>query len=45
MHLEDPLVKVVYLMVEYNIRHVPVVNEKDEPVGIISVRDVLKDIL
>jgi CBS domain-containing protein len=42
---EDPLVKVVALMVDHNIRHVPVVDDEGKPVGIVSVRDVIREIL
>ncbi len=32
VHADDPLVKAVYLMVEYNIRHVPVVDAEGKPI-------------
>jgi CBS domain-containing protein len=45
VHADDPLVKAVYFMVEYNIRHVPVVDAEGKPIGIISARDILRNII
>ncbi len=42
---DDPLVVAVAKMVEHNIRHLPVVDEKGTPLGMLSVRDVIKHIL
>ena len=42
---DDPLVIAVALMVQHNIRHVPVVDENNVPQGIVSVRDVIREIL
>ena len=38
---EVPYDRVRSLMTEFNIRHIPVVNDEDKPIGIISERDVL----
>jgi CBS domain-containing protein len=40
--LEAPLREVLDLMLTYDINHVPVVDEKGRPVGIISRFDLLK---
>ncbi len=42
---DDPLVVAVAKMVEANVRHLPVVNDNGTPIGMLSVRDVLKHIL
>jgi CBS domain-containing protein len=42
---DDPLVLAVAKMVEHNIRHLPVIDEKGTPIGMLSVRDVIKHIL
>lgn len=45
VHADDQLVKAVYLMVEYNIRRVLVVDAEGKLRGIISARDILKNII
>lgn len=42
---EDPVVKAVCKMVEHNIRHVPVVDDSGAPLGMVSARDVLRNML
>ncbi len=42
---DDPIVKVVCKMLEHNIRHVPVVDDKGAPLGMISARDVLRNLV
>ena len=42
---DDPVVKAVCKMVDYNIRHVPVVDDSGAPLGMVSARDVLRNML
>ncbi len=39
---DDAVPKVASIMIEKWIRHIPVVNEEGKPVGILSIRDVLR---
>ncbi|MEB3851837.1 MAG: CBS domain-containing protein [Desulfurococcales archaeon] len=41
---DTPLIVALARMVEYNIRHLPVVDEKGRPVGVLSVRDVIRNL-
>ena len=38
---EDPIAVVAALMLEANVRHIPIGNRRSDPIGIVSVRDVL----
>jgi len=42
---EDTLIKATCKMIEHDIRHLPVVNENGELLGIISNRDILKNLI
>ncbi len=39
---EDPIPKVASVMTEKWIRHIPIVSKDGKPVGIVSIRDVLR---
>ncbi len=39
---EDSLTKIAAIMIEKWIRHMPVVDDKGRPIGIVSIRDVLR---
>jgi len=39
---DDAVPKVASIMIEKWIRHIPVVNEEGKPVGVLSIRDVLR---
>jgi len=41
----DPVIVAAGKMVEHNIRHLPVVDEKGFPLGVVSIRDILKHII
>ena len=45
IHLDDNLADLLNTMVRYEISHVTVVDEKDEPVAVLSKRIVLKELL
>ena len=38
---EDPIAVVAALMLEANVRHIPIGSNRSDPIGIVSVRDVL----
>ena len=42
---DDDLHKAVELMVELGVRHLPVVDDKGSPLGVISIRDVVRRLL
>ena len=42
LQADDPIFKVIALMAEHNIRHVPVVNKHHRLMGIVSHRDILR---
>ncbi len=42
---EEPVSKIASKMVEHWLRHIPVVDEQGKPLGVISIRDVLRAIL
>jgi CBS domain-containing protein len=42
---EDPLLDVVFLMIDALVRHVPVITEDGEIDGMVSIRDVLRPLL
>jgi CBS domain-containing protein len=42
---DDRLLDVALLMVDAEVRHVPVLDENDEMVGMVSIRDVLRPLL
>ncbi len=44
-HPEDSLVSAAHKMIHHNIRHLPVVDDGEKLVGVISIRDVLSHIL
>ena len=41
---DDPAITVICRMAEHNIRHVPVIDDEGKPVGIISGRDVMRNL-
>ena len=41
---EEPLSKIASKMIEHWLRHIPVVDEEGRPLGMISIRDVLRAI-
>ena len=40
----DPAIRVICRMIEHNVRHIPVVDDEGRPVGIISGRDVMRNL-
>ena len=40
IHIEDPLARAKEVMEQQGIRHLPVTNENDEPVGVVTARDI-----
>jgi len=44
-HEGEPLAKVASKMLEHWIRHIPVVDDSGKPIGIVSIRDVLRHLL
>jgi CBS domain-containing protein len=44
-HPDDPLLDVVFLMIEAAIRHVPVIDEAGRLAGMVSIRDLLRPLL
>ncbi len=44
-HPEDSLISAAHKMIHHNIRHLPVVDDGEKLVGVISIRDVLSHIL
>ncbi|WP_052296952.1 CBS domain-containing protein [Pyrolobus fumarii] len=39
---DEPLAKIATKMIEHWLRHIPVVDEQGRPLGVISIRDVLR---
>ena len=39
---DDPIPKVASIMIEKWIRHIPIVDKDGKPIGIVSIRDVLR---
>lgn len=44
-HPDDPLLDVVFLMIDAGIRHVPVIDRDGEVTGMVSIRDLLRPLL
>ncbi|MEB3780609.1 MAG: CBS domain-containing protein [Desulfurococcales archaeon] len=42
---DDPVVKALCRMIEHNIRHIPVVDDTGAPLGMVSARDILRNML
>jgi len=44
-HEGEPLAKIASKMLEHWVRHIPVVDDSGKPIGIVSIRDVLRHLL
>ncbi len=43
-HPDEPVTKLASKMIEHWLRHIPIVDEQGRPVGVVSIRDVLRAI-
>lgn len=44
-HPDDPLPLIAHKMIEHNVRHIPVVDDQGRVLGVISIRQVLRQIM